>query len=203
MSSPEQTQLLFRRYQLAELFHIPLRDINLKALLDSDYTTTADDLGISLSELEKVLAEPLDERWQLLERRAPLPANTLRCAVASMDGEWINGHFSRCPIMYVYDVCESGTSIVGLRKMPEEAGEIGHQERVNAINDCQLLFVAAIGGPAAARVIRADIYPMKVRNVEAIDQTLGRLCERLSSGSLPPWLKKVMGQSWQMADWSA
>ena len=34
--------------------------------------------------------------------------------------------------------------------------------RAQLIGDCHVAYVVSIGGPAAAKVIRADIYPIKV-----------------------------------------
>lgn len=66
--------------------------------------------------------------------------------------------------------------------------------RAQIIKDCQLMFCASIGGPAAAKVINAGIHPLKSKNTPAILDQLSELQERVSSGSLPPWLAKLMGQ---------
>jgi hypothetical protein len=43
--------------------------------------------------------------------------------------------------------------------------------RANLIKECHVMFVQSIGGPAAAKVIRADSYPIKIPEVtEAGDQ---------------------------------
>ncbi|MFM2484279.1 NifB/NifX family molybdenum-iron cluster-binding protein [Celerinatantimonas yamalensis] len=203
MQYSQLEQLVCRRYQIAEQLQIPAHQINLQALLQGNVDDLAGLCSHTVAQLKALLETPLLERWQLLERRVPRPAQTLRCALASLDGETINGHFSRCPLISVYDVSSSSVEIVALRQMPEAHGADDHGARVNALNDCQLLFVAAIGGPAAARVIRADIYPMKVAESTSVEQTLAKLQQRLKQGELPPWLKKIMGESWQMMDWSA
>jgi hypothetical protein len=65
--------------------------------------------------------------------------------------------------------------------------------RVNLVKDCHVLFMQSIGGPAAAKVIRADIYPIKIPDViEAVEQlkTFQQVFD-----SPPPWMAKALGRS--------
>ncbi len=56
-----------------------------------------------------------------------------------------------------------------------------------------MLFVQSIGGPAAAKVIRADIYPIKIPDViEATDQL--REFQKVFDAP-PPWMAKALGKS--------
>ncbi|CAG9000787.1 MAG: hypothetical protein CENE_02794 [Candidatus Celerinatantimonas neptuna] len=196
MHQAREMDWLCRRYQLADQLHVPLSDIDMNEPSQESLAVLADHCQTDVSHLQSLLSEPIDTRWQLIDRHLALPSKTLRCAIASLDGETIDGHFSRCPYMSIYDVSAESYALVSLRQMPKEPGGQGHQQRVDCLNDCQLLFIAAIGGPAAARVIRSDIYPMKVRGIAMIEDTLSDLQQRLVSGSLPPWLKKLMGESW-------
>jgi hypothetical protein len=66
--------------------------------------------------------------------------------------------------------------------------------RASLIGDCQILFVASIGGPAAANVVRAGVHPIKKPQVglardemQALQMVIGRHAS--------PWLAKTMGQS--------
>ncbi|MGB1110107.1 MAG: dinitrogenase iron-molybdenum cofactor biosynthesis protein, partial [Gammaproteobacteria bacterium] len=62
---------------------------------------------------------------------------------------------------------------------------------------CQLLYVASIGGPAAAKVVRAGVHPIKLppnAEVPEADTLLEGLQVTLS-GNPPPWLAKAMGAS--------
>jgi hypothetical protein len=55
------------------------------------------------------------------------------------------------------------------------------------------MFVQSIGGPAAAKVIRADIYPIKIPEVtEAVDQL--KEFQKVFD-SPPPWFAKALGRS--------
>jgi hypothetical protein len=46
--------------------------------------------------------------------------------------------------------------------MDAEFAEDKNLWRARLIGDCHVCYVVSIGGPAAAKVIRADIYPIKV-----------------------------------------
>jgi hypothetical protein len=61
------------------------------------------------------------------------------------------------------------------------------------INDCHVLFVQSIGGPAAAKVIRADIYPIKIPDVIEADAQLKEF--QAVFAAPPPWLAKALGKT--------
>jgi nitrogen fixation protein NifX len=121
------------------------------------------------------------------------PIDVLRCAVASSDGLVVDGHFGQARVLFVYDVSTTRFELVDIR-LCDPSAEDKNQAKADLIKDCQLLFVAAIGGPAAARVIRSNIYPMKVKFEPSIDETLGNLQSRLSCDKLPPWLMRILGK---------
>ena len=66
--------------------------------------------------------------------------------------------------------------------------------KVAAIAGCNLLFVLAIGGPAAAKVVGARIHPVKLSAPEPIEDIL-RKVQTMMSGNPPPWLRKAMGST--------
>jgi nitrogen fixation protein NifX len=53
------------------------------------------------------------------------------------------------------------------------------------------LYVAAIGGSGAARVVASRVHPIKVNEPEAIDAILDKL-QVVLAGTPPPWLRKAM-----------
>jgi len=67
-------------------------------------------------------------------------------------------------------------------------------DRAALIRDCQVLFVASIGGPAAAKVVKLDIHPVKYPQGGNARERMAALAEQLADKP-PPWLAKVMGQS--------
>ena len=65
--------------------------------------------------------------------------------------------------------------------------------KIDAISDCAILYVAAIGGSGAARVVAKNIHPMKVSEPEDIAVLLEKL-RAVLNGTPPPWLRKVMAK---------
>jgi nitrogen fixation protein NifX len=63
--------------------------------------------------------------------------------------------------------------------------------KVAALKGSNLLFVLAIGGPAAAKVVAAKIHPVKLKAPESIESIIGRV-QALMIGTPPPWLRKAM-----------
>ena len=70
---------------------------------------------------------------------------------------------------------------------------MGWQLSLEYAKDCHVMFVQSIGGPAAAKVIRADIYPIKIPEItEAVDQL--KAFQKVFDAP-PPWFTKALGSS--------
>ena len=59
-----------------------------------------------------------------------------------------------------------------------------------------MLYVAAIGGSAAARVVANRIHPVKVSSPELIVDILEKV-QDVVNGTPPPWLRKAMQKGQQ------
>lgn len=117
---------------------------------------------------------------------------SIRVACASNNGEMLDGHFGSCERFLIYQVSPGEIRLVALRPTLEaDAEEDRNVARAALINDCQVVYIQSIGGPAAAKVVRAGVHPVKVPKPAAARETLGRLQEALVNP--PPWLAKVMG----------
>jgi nitrogen fixation protein NifX len=118
---------------------------------------------------------------------------SIRVAVASNSGSALDGHFGSCLRYLIYQVSSTDTRLIDVRSAIEAdyaADKNGF--RVNLIKDCQVLYVVSVGGPAAAKIIRADIYPMKkIEGGEATD-VVAEL-QTVMAGTPPPWLAKILG----------
>ncbi len=64
--------------------------------------------------------------------------------------------------------------------------------RAELIQDCQVLYMASVGGPAAAKIVKLGIHPIKLGSIELIADVINQL-QRVIAGTPPPWLAKVMG----------
>ncbi len=75
--------------------------------------------------------------------------------------------------------------------LKEDGNEDKLAPKIEAIKDCAILYVAAIGGSGAARVVANNIHPMKVNQPEEITHLLDKLRDVLN-GVPPPWLRKAL-----------
>jgi hypothetical protein len=78
--------------------------------------------------------------------------------------------------------------------MDAEFAEDKNLWRAQLIGDCQVCYVVSIGGPAAAKVIRADIYPIKVPDGGPA-LVIIKPFQVAMRESPPPWLSKILGVS--------
>ncbi len=121
--------------------------------------------------------------------------DSLRVAIASDSGCELNGHFGSCLRYLVYQVSATESRLIGVRSALEaDFAEDKNLFRCQLIGDCHVLYVVSIGGPAAAKVIRADIFPIKLPNGGPAPEIIGRFQQALSD-TPPPWLAKILGVS--------
>lgn len=119
----------------------------------------------------------------------------LKVAFATGDGVHVDQHFGWCRRFDVYEISPEGFRLAESRRLAPagEDEEDKIQSRLDAVRDCAMVYVASIGGAAAARVVNARIHPVKVRETEAVAGLLERLREVLA-GTPPPWLRKLLRQ---------
>ncbi len=130
---------------------------------------------------------------------APLTAaeatsGSVRVACASNGGELLDGHFGSCRRFLVYQVAAGANRLIDVRDTGDGAArDDKNSRRAGLIKDCQVLFVASIGGPAAAKVVKQDIHPIKVPQGGSARQHVADLSAQLADKPAP-WLAKIMGQ---------
>lgn len=117
---------------------------------------------------------------------------SVRVAVAANRGENLDGHFGSCDRFLVYQVGPQAIRLIDVRSTVEaDAAEDKNAARSALIGDCQIVYVQSIGGPAAAKVVRAGVHPVKKPAGGPAREALRELQQRL--GSPPPWLAQIMG----------
>ena len=120
---------------------------------------------------------------------------SVRVAIASDQGDTLSGHFGSCLRFLVYQVSPDEIRLVDIRDiMDAEFAPDKNLWRAQLIGDCQVAYVVSIGGPAAAKVIRADIYPIKLPDGGKAEEVLVRFQQAMRE-SPPPWLLKILGVS--------
>ena len=122
--------------------------------------------------------------------------DSIRVACASNSGDLLNGHFGSCERFLVYQVSQAEYRLIDVREVgDDEAEEDKNAYRASLILDCQVLFIASVGGPAAAKIIKKGIHPIKQITVVPTSELLEKLQLALANPS--PWLGKVMGKDAQ------
>ncbi len=139
-----------------------------------------------------ITQEPLPATEPYAEGDMP---NSIRVACASNRGEMLDGHFGSCQRFLIYQVSQAEQRLIEIREIKDaEATDDKNGYRASLIADCQILFVASIGGPAAAKVVRTGAHPIKKPDMGEARAEITALQSRIGPDA-PPWLAKVMGQA--------
>ena len=120
---------------------------------------------------------------------------SVRIACASNDGINVDGHFGSCSQFMIYQVSADEVRLIDIRRT--DSPDVLETEdknvfRAELIQDCQVLYIASVGGPAAAKIVKLGIHPMKLSGIESIAGVIDQL-QTVIAGTPPPWLAKVMG----------
>lgn len=119
----------------------------------------------------------------------------MKVAFATQDLKRVDAHFGWAKHIAIYDLEPEGHKFLQAVEFEGDLKEDGDEDKlapkIEAIKDCAILYVAAIGGSGAARVVAHNIHPMKVNRPENILELLDKLQDVLK-GNPPPWLRKVM-----------
>jgi nitrogen fixation protein NifX len=123
----------------------------------------------------------------------------MKIAFTTQDSKYINAHFGWASRIDVYDVDTAGYRFLETLEFGGDLKEDGNEDKlepkINALKDCIIVYVLAIGGSAAARLIRENVTPIKAQTeADEIQDVLTRLVQTLN-GSPPPWLRKALQKS--------
>ena len=110
----------------------------------------------------------------------------------------IDAHFGWAKKIAIYEVLPESSQLLEVAHFEGELEEDGTEDKLlpklEAIRDCAILYVTAIGGSAAAKVVNLKVHPVKVpenKGTQPIAETILRLQEVLK-GTPPPWLRKAL-----------
>jgi nitrogen fixation protein NifX len=121
----------------------------------------------------------------------------MKIAFATQDLKRVDAHFGWAKNIAIYEVLPEGHHFVELVEFAGDLAEDGNEDKLapklEAIKDCAILYVAAIGGSGAARVVAKNIHPVKVNQPEEIGELLIKL-EDVLKGNPPPWLRKALNK---------
>lgn len=144
---------------------------------------------VSVRRLRLISAEPGADEMSGTER------GSMKIAFATQDLRRVDAHFGWAKNIAIYEISPEGHRFLEAIQFEGDLQEDGNEDKlapkIEAIQDCAILYVAAIGGSGAARVVAKNIHPIKVPEPEDIGVLLDKLGAVLK-GTPPPWLRKAL-----------
>ena len=173
---------------------------DLREILAGDHADENCAVGVTPETLKQAVRILWGEDIGATDKPVPAPyrdgdmPGSIRVAIASNRGENLDGHFGSCENFLIYQLSPSEIRLIDVRSgLDADAAEDRNAARAAVINDCQILFLQSIGGPAAAKVVRAGVHPLKKPKGGPAREILGELQAVLDNP--PPWLARIMGVS--------
>jgi nitrogen fixation protein NifX len=125
-------------------------------------------------------------------RRGP----SVRVALASQDGRALDAHFGYARKLMVYDVTVRSHRLVKVITFSAQQADGAEDDdkitpKVRALADCHILLALAIGPPAAAKVIQANIHPLRTGVAEPIEAAIARV-RTMMTVEPPWWLRRIL-----------
>lgn len=117
---------------------------------------------------------------------------SIRIAVASNSGELLDGHFGSCLRFLIYQLSPTEVRLIDIRSAAEaDVTDDRNLARAQIASDCQIMMVVSIGGPAAAKVVKQGLFPLKRIDGGPARDAVESLQPMLLKP--PPWLAKILG----------
>jgi nitrogen fixation protein NifX len=177
-----------------------VRIARLRTRLQEQAACSGIDLVLAERQLQRAVSLLRGRGVQMPQLPLPVPHgyregelhDSLRIACASNRGECLDGCFANCARFLIYQVSATADLLIELRApLSESRAQDRLDARAELLNDCHLLYTLSIGGPAAAKVVRAGIHPLKVDRAVPAREIIGQL-QQVLAGAPPPWLVKAM-----------
>lgn len=120
----------------------------------------------------------------------------IKVAFASTDRTRVNQHFGAAEGFAVYEVTPEKATLVGVAEFAEEAMD-GNEDKLTAkvefLEGCAAVYVMAIGASAIKKLMARGIQPIRVNEVDAIDELLLEISRAMSDGGVA-WIDRAMAQ---------
>lgn len=189
---------------LADAIGLPPSPAKLKTLTVKQIRTACDGIladlpGPKLKEAVAILRGETD--IEVSDESLPKPEaykdgdmpGSVRIALASNSGDALDGHFGSCARFLVYQVSPTESRLIDVRTPPRALADLDkNDQRADLIKDCQIAYVVSVGGPAAAKLVRRKVHPIKMPDGGPASQIIHRLSQTIATQP-PPWLAKIMG----------
>ena len=120
----------------------------------------------------------------------------MKIAFATEDLVSVDAHFGCARHIVVWEVSAGEARPVAKHSFPEAEADGGHDKlapRVEALEGCSVVFVAAIGAAASKLAVERGVLPVRLPEGEAIADAAAKL-GRLLGGTPPPWLRNAVAR---------
>jgi nitrogen fixation protein NifX len=135
-------------------------------------------------------------RLQLVWSIRQEPDVVIKVAFASTDRTRVNQHFGAAEGFAVYEVTPEKATLVGVAEFAEEAMD-GNEDKLTAKVDflagCAAVYVMAIGASAIKKLMAAGVQPIRINEVDAIDELLLEISKAMSEGGVA-WIDRAIAQ---------
>ncbi len=185
---------------LEKLSRITVTDLK-TGLGSLDGEEDGEDIGIGLDPMKlavRILWGETDEADDLPQAEpytdGDMPGS-IRVGISSNTGNNLDGHFGSCLRFLVYQVSATDMRLIDIRSTAgADLSDDRNAFRADIVKDCQVLYMVSVGGPAAAKIIRAGVYPLKKIEGGTAPDVIKQF-QQIMAGSPPPWLAKILGVS--------
>jgi len=133
-------------------------------------------------------------RLQLVWSIKQAPEAMLRVAFASTDRTRVNQHFGAAEGFAIYEVTPDKATLIGIGEFAEEAMDGNEDKLVSKVDflaGCAAVYVMAIGASAIKKLMAAGIQPIRVNEVDAIDELLLEISRAMREGGVP-WIDRAI-----------
>mgnify|MGYP001491087466 CR=1 FL=1 len=118
----------------------------------------------------------------------------LKVAFASTDRTRVNQHFGAAEGFVVYEVTPDKATLVGVAEFAEEAMD-GNEDKLGAkvdfLEGCAAVYVMAIGASAIKKLLAKGVQPIRVDEVDGIDDLLVEISKAMSEGGVA-WIDRTL-----------
>ena len=133
-------------------------------------------------------------RLQLVWSIRQEPKAVLKVAFASTDRTRVNQHFGAAEGFVVYEVTPEKATLVGVAEFAEEAMD-GNEDKLGAkvdfLEGCAAVYVMAIGASAIKKLMAKGIQPIRVDEVDVIDDLLFDISKAITEGGVA-WVDRAI-----------
>lgn len=133
-------------------------------------------------------------RLQLVWSIRQEPEAVLKVAFASTDRTRVNQHFGAAEGFAVFEVTPEKATLVGVAEFAEEAMD-GNEDKLGAkvdfLDGCAAVYVMAIGASAIKKLMAKGVQPIRVDEVDAIDDLLLDISKAMTDGGVA-WIDRAI-----------